>query len=150
MSEIPPYQPTATEALTQIHAGTLTVTTLATSLLTRIQTRNPQTHAWTDLSPPTILTHAAHLDSLPPSARGPLHGLPIAIKDVILTNDMPTTLNSDIYRSAPLTGVDAVPVMALRALGALNFGKTTTTEFAVTTEGGGARVGVRLRWGIAR
>ena len=49
---------------------------------------------------------------------------------------MPTAHNSPIYRNEPSPLVDAAPVITLRAAGALIFGKTTTTEFAATTEGG--------------
>lgn len=49
---------------------------------------------------------------------------------------MPTTHNSRIYKGEPAPLVDAAPVIALRAAGALIFGKTTTTEFASTTDGG--------------
>lgn len=134
-----PYQLTASEALNRMKAGDLTVTAYATSLLSRIESRDSHTKAWSYISPPSILAAAAALDSIPPSARGPLHGIPIAVKDVILTKDMPTVYNSDIYRSnmAPAdTKVDAAPITSLRAMGALIFGKTTTTEFASTTLGG--------------
>lgn len=51
---------------------------------------------------------------------------------------MPTGYNSAIYKDQAATLVDAAPVITLRAAGALIFGKTTTTEFAATTEGGPA------------
>jgi Asp-tRNA(Asn)/Glu-tRNA(Gln) amidotransferase A subunit family amidase len=50
--------------------------------------------------------------------------------------DMPTGYNSAIYKDGPPLLVDAAPVIALRAAGALIFGKTTTTEFASTSYGG--------------
>jgi Asp-tRNA(Asn)/Glu-tRNA(Gln) amidotransferase A subunit family amidase len=49
---------------------------------------------------------------------------------------MPTTHNSPIYKGEPAPLVDAAPVITLRAAGALIFGKTTTTEFASTVDGG--------------
>lgn len=49
---------------------------------------------------------------------------------------MPTQFNSAIYKDTPQQGVDAACIITLRASGALIFGKTTTTEFAVTTVGG--------------
>ncbi len=49
---------------------------------------------------------------------------------------MPTAFNSAIYRDGPMQLVDAACIITLRAAGALIFGKTTTTEFAVTTVGG--------------
>jgi Asp-tRNA(Asn)/Glu-tRNA(Gln) amidotransferase A subunit family amidase len=49
---------------------------------------------------------------------------------------MPTGHNSSIFRDDPPALVDAAPVITLRAAGALDFGKTTITEFASTTDGG--------------
>ena len=62
-------------------------------------------------------------------AGGPLHGVAIGVKDVILTKDMPTQHFSPIYKD-DCPAIDANPVMTLRAAGALIFGKTHTTEFA--------------------
>lgn len=50
--------------------------------------------------------------------------------------DMPTCHNSPIYKGEGPGLVDAAPIITLRAAGALIFGKTTTTEFAATVEGG--------------
>lgn len=131
-----PWQLTATEALPLLRSGTLTVETYARSLLDRIQRRDPQVRAWVYLSPSQILTSARQLDDVAPSARGPLHGLPIAVKDVILTNDMPTQYNSPLFASEDPIPTDANVVMSLRAMGALVFGKTATTEFACSKRGG--------------
>src|ERR1700726_1801587 len=60
---------------------------------------------------------------------GPLSGIPVAIKDIIATADMPTTNGSPVYRDVVPT-VDAWVVERLRNLGATIFGKTVSTEFA--------------------
>jgi Asp-tRNA(Asn)/Glu-tRNA(Gln) amidotransferase A subunit family amidase len=60
---------------------------------------------------------------------GPLSGIPVAIKDIIATSDMPTTNGSAIYRDH-IPAADAWVVERLRQLGATIFGKTVTTEFA--------------------
>jgi Asp-tRNA(Asn)/Glu-tRNA(Gln) amidotransferase A subunit family amidase len=60
---------------------------------------------------------------------GPLAGIPVAIKDIIATNDMPTTNGSPIYRDH-VPAADAWVVERLRNLGATIFGKTVSTEFA--------------------
>ncbi|NPU67910.1 amidase [Bradyrhizobium sp. 83012] len=60
---------------------------------------------------------------------GPLGGIPVAIKDIIATADMPTTNGSPIYRDH-VPAADAWVVERLRALGATIFGKTVSTEFA--------------------
>src|SRR5580704_7023280 len=60
---------------------------------------------------------------------GPLSGIPVAIKDIIATSDMPTTNGSPIYRGH-VPAADAWVVERLRSLGATIFGKTVSTEFA--------------------
>jgi Asp-tRNA(Asn)/Glu-tRNA(Gln) amidotransferase A subunit family amidase len=60
---------------------------------------------------------------------GPLSGIPVAIKDIIATSDMPTTNGSPIYRDH-VPAADAWVVERLRSLGATIFGKTVSTEFA--------------------
>src|ERR1700720_3664107 len=60
---------------------------------------------------------------------GPLSGIPVAIKDIIATSDMPTTNGSPIYRDH-VPSADAWVVERLRSLGATIFGKTVSTEFA--------------------
>src|SRR6266436_6413260 len=60
---------------------------------------------------------------------GPLSGVPVAIKDIIATSDMPTTNGSPIYRDH-VPASDAWVVERLRSLGATIFGKTVSTEFA--------------------
>ncbi|RDW65314.1 amidase signature (AS) enzyme-1 [Coleophoma crateriformis] len=131
-----PWKLTATEASKLLRKGDLTVEEYAKSLLSRIEVRDPIIKAWAYLDRDFILDQARTLDSVPESDRGPLHGIPIGIKDVILTKDMPTHYNSRIYASHPIMSVDAAPVITLRAAGALIFGKTATTEFAATMEGG--------------
>ncbi len=61
---------------------------------------------------------------------GPLSGIPVGIKDIIATADMPTTNGSPIYRGHVPDGADAWIVERLRNLGATIFGKTVSTEFA--------------------
>ncbi|KAH0385249.1 amidase signature enzyme, partial [Aureobasidium melanogenum] len=129
-----PYQLTATEVLHKIKAGELTVEAYARSLLARIDHRDEAVQAWAYLDPDYVIKQAKVLDEVPLSERGPLHGVAIAVKDVIYTKDMPTQFNSPIYADdAPR--VDAGSIAILRKSGALILGKTTTTEFAATTVG---------------
>lgn len=130
-----PWRLSATQALHLIRTQQLTIEAYAQSLLTRIASRDPETKAWVHLPTDLILTNARALDAVPFSQRSPIHGLPIGIKDVILTKDMPTQHNSQIYAAAQPSGVDAAPVMTLRAAGALIFGKLSTTEFATSKQG---------------
>ena len=130
-----PWRLTATEALSLLQNGQLTAVDYAKSLLSRVQQRDQEVKAWVYLNPSQILSNAAKLDELPASQRGPLHGLPIAVKDIISTKDMPTQYNSQLYETDIPIGVDASCIMTLRAKGALIFGKATTTEFACTKQG---------------
>ncbi|KAL2065160.1 hypothetical protein VTL71DRAFT_4301 [Oculimacula yallundae] len=133
---VEPYRLTASEVLPLLKSGKLTVEAYAKSLLSRIQQRDHVVNAWVYLDPEFVLTQARKLDGIPAEERGPLHGLAIGVKDVIYTKDMPTAFNSPIYKDIPQTYVDAACIITLRASGALILGKTTTTEFAVTTVGG--------------
>jgi Asp-tRNA(Asn)/Glu-tRNA(Gln) amidotransferase A subunit family amidase len=118
---------TATEAATAIASGKLHVETLARGCLDRIALREHVLKAWSYINAEAVLRQARELDQTP--SLGPLHGIPVAIKDVIDTRDMPTSHNSPIYFGhRPAT--DAACVETLRAAGALIIGKTETTELA--------------------
>jgi amidase len=80
-----PYLLTATEALGKFRDGTLTVEAYARSLLSRIRQRDAVVKAWAHLDPEQVIQRAKHLDSIPPEKRGPLHGVSIAVKDVMYT-----------------------------------------------------------------
>ncbi|KAH6889323.1 amidase signature domain-containing protein, partial [Thelonectria olida] len=120
---------TASQALARIQSDDLSVTAYAQSLLDRIRRRDDAVRAWVHLDVKKIVEQAHTLDDLPHDRRGPLHGLPIAVKDVIDTKDMPTQHNSPLYEGS-FPAADAGSVRILRQAGALIFGKTTTTEFA--------------------
>jgi Asp-tRNA(Asn)/Glu-tRNA(Gln) amidotransferase A subunit family amidase len=79
------YRLTATEVLTKIKAGEISVEDYATSLLKRIETRDEAVQAWAYLNPENVLEQARALDAIPKAERGPLHGVAIAVKDVIYT-----------------------------------------------------------------
>jgi Asp-tRNA(Asn)/Glu-tRNA(Gln) amidotransferase A subunit family amidase len=127
---------TATEALGLMREGKLSVEELALACLARIRDRDPFVKGWAFLDPELVLRNARELDKR--EVKGPLHGIPIAVKDVIMTADMPTEHNSPLYKGS-FPAVDAGCVKTLRAAGALIFGKTDTTEFASVTRGGTAR-----------
>lgn len=84
---------------------------------------------WAFFDPELVMSSARALDAIPPDQRGPLHGVAVGVKDVILTKDMPTQHFSPIYKDDHPV-IDAAVVASLRAMGALIFGKTHTTEFA--------------------
>lgn len=123
---------TASEALARLRTRELSVETLALACLAQVKKRDPLVRAWSFVDPEQVLARARELDRIGATgSMGPLHGLPIGIKDVILTVDMPTQYNSPIYQGFH-PHIDAACVSILRAAGALIFGKTDTVEFAAT------------------
>lgn len=76
---------TATEVAAKIKSGELTVVDYAKSLLARIESRDPVVKAWAYLDPQRVLAEAERLDKIPTENRGPLHGVGVAVKDVIYT-----------------------------------------------------------------
>jgi Asp-tRNA(Asn)/Glu-tRNA(Gln) amidotransferase A subunit family amidase len=84
-----PYRLTASEALVLLKKGDLSVEDYAKSLLSRIKERDHVVKAWAYLDPNFVLAQARKLDQIPPEKRGPLHGIAVGVKDVILTKGMP-------------------------------------------------------------
>src|SRR6478672_1016044 len=123
---------TAVELAAGVARGALSAERVAREHLERIAEREPSVGAWVHLDPDHVLSQARALDLA--AVRGPLHGVPIAIKDIIATADMPTEYGSPIYRHHR-PAWDAACVTALRAAGAIIFGKTVTTEFATSYAG---------------
>ena len=117
----------ATEAARRIERGELTSEALVSECLERIAARDETVRAWAFLDRAQALAQARALDRGP--RRGPLHGIPVGIKDVIDTADLPTEYNSPIYRGHR-PKADAACVMELKRAGAVILGKTVTTEFA--------------------
>jgi Asp-tRNA(Asn)/Glu-tRNA(Gln) amidotransferase A subunit family amidase len=79
------YQLTATEVLAKIKSDEVTVEDYARSLLKRIEARDEAVQAWAYLDPDYVIKQAKELDAVPRPERGPLHGVAIAVKDVIYT-----------------------------------------------------------------
>jgi Asp-tRNA(Asn)/Glu-tRNA(Gln) amidotransferase A subunit family amidase len=127
MTETEPARMTAAEASALIQAKKLSCEELTRSCLARIRARDPVVKAWLSLDPDHVIRRARELDKLP--LKGPLHGIPWGVKDVIDTADYPTTQNSAIYDGLK-AGRDAAPVAVVRGSGALILGKTDTVEFA--------------------
>ena len=111
------HQLSASEAARAIRAGRLTSETLVAACLERIAARDGELVAW------------AHVARGLPVERGPLHGVPVGIKDIFDTADMPTEYNSAIYRGHR-PRADAAAVTLLRQAGCVVLGKTVTAEFA--------------------
>lgn len=119
--------PTALAAAKAIADGSLTAEALTIACLERIHAREPAVRAWTHLDAEAALAQARALDRQ--SGGGPLKGLPIAVKDLIDTGDMPTAYGSKLY-AGHRPARDASCVALARSAGAVVMGKTVTTEFA--------------------
>src|SRR5581483_10092505 len=122
-----PLSLSARAAAREIAAGRLTSEELVKACLDRIAGREEEVGAWHYLAPDAALAAARHCDGEAP--RGPLHGVPIAVKDLLDTADMPTAYGSPIY-AGHRPAADAACVALARAAGAVALGKTVTTEFA--------------------
>jgi Asp-tRNA(Asn)/Glu-tRNA(Gln) amidotransferase A subunit family amidase len=122
----------AIEAARQVADRKIGAEALTRAYLDHIAAREPTVGAWHYLDPEHALAEARRRDAEPP--RGPLHGVPIAVKDLIDTADMPTGYGSPIYRDHR-PAADAACVALARAAGAVVLGKTVTTEFAAFTPG---------------
>ncbi len=119
---------TATQARARIAAGQLTPAALMEACLARIAAREPVVRAMAFLDPAQALRAAAQ------ARPGPLHGLPLGVKDVLDTADMPTEYGSPIWHGHR-PRADAACVAWARAAGAAVLGKTVTTEFATRQPG---------------
>ena len=119
----------ATEIVAKIAAGETTCEAVTRDCIERIAAREAIVKAWVNFNPELALAQAHALDREP--CRGPLHGVPIGVKDVIDTFDMPTEMGSPIYRGYRPTA-DAACVALLRRAGAVILGKTATCELAGT------------------
>lgn len=122
----------ASEAAARIRTGSLGSEELVRACLDRITAREPVVHAWAWVDPDAALAAARACDAEAP--RGPLHGVPIGLKDVIDTADMPTEFGSEAF-AGHLPARDAACVAALRAAGAVIMGKLVTAEFATYQPG---------------
>jgi Asp-tRNA(Asn)/Glu-tRNA(Gln) amidotransferase A subunit family amidase len=123
-----PNQLSASEAVRRMADKRLKATELVRACLARIDRREGQVHAWEAIDAEAALKRAAQLDKRTRPA-GPLHGIPLAVKDIISTRTLPTTCGSPIYRDH-VVGKDAACVSQLVRAGAIVLGKTVTTEFA--------------------
>jgi Asp-tRNA(Asn)/Glu-tRNA(Gln) amidotransferase A subunit family amidase len=79
------YRLTATEIVAKLKTGEATVQDYAKSLLSRIQDRDDAVQAWAHLDPDYVLEQAKALDGIPLAERGPLHGVAVAVKDILYT-----------------------------------------------------------------
>ncbi len=121
---------TACEIAQGVTSGAFSATDVVGACLDHIERRDRQIRAWAFLDPDLALAQARAVDAS--GEKGPLAGVPLGIKDIIDTFDMPTDMGSPIYRNNR-TFADAPSVALARRAGAIVLGKTVTCEFAGLT-----------------
>ncbi len=117
----------AWQAAQRLARRDLSAVDLVRACLDRVAERESKVHAFAHLDADAALAQARALDAAP--VRGLLHGLPLGVKDLLDTADMPTGYGSPIY-AGHRPGADAAAVALCREAGALVLGKTVSTEFA--------------------
>jgi len=127
---------TASDAAAKIAAGVTSSVELTQACLDRIATLDPTVQAFIHLDPEHAIAQARESDEWRRSGKpiGPLHGVPVGIKDIVDTADYPTECGS-AFLAGRRPRNDATLVAKLRAAGAVIIGKTVTTEFAYFTPG---------------
>ena len=117
----------ASKAAKALSQRKIKATDLLLSCLDRIGQRESIVKAWVSLGKENALTRAKALDK--GAIQGILHGLPIGVKDLYDTYDLPTAYGSPIYQNH-YPRADAVSIALMRQAGGIILGKTVTTEFA--------------------
>ena len=121
----------AVESAAALKSGALSAQDLTRACLARIEAREPQVRAFAYLDPEHALAQARAADERHRSGAslGTLHGLPVGVKDIFDTADMPTE-NGSRAHAGRRPASDSAVAERLRAAGAIVLGKTVTTEFA--------------------
>jgi Asp-tRNA(Asn)/Glu-tRNA(Gln) amidotransferase A subunit family amidase len=119
-----------------MRSGELSARAVMEAHLARIAEREPVVRAWAFITPERGLQAADHADAARAAGKplGPLHGLPVGVKDIIDTLDMPTEFGTPLHKGRQ-PAADATIVTRLRTAGAIILGKTVTSEHAVYTPG---------------
>ena len=127
----PRARDTVAAASMRIRSGDQTCSDLLSESLAAVERHDAELNALAELTDESARVKANSLDEELASGkwRGPLHGIPITVKDVIDVKGVPTRAGSDSYLDVPLR--DAAGVALLRAAGAVILGKSTTHEFAL-------------------
>ncbi len=131
-----PIELTAVEAAAAIRDGNLSSEQLVEACIARIDEVDDKVEAWAYLDRDHALKQAKEADLAVAEGKptGPLHGVPVGIKDIFDTHDMPTEDGTVLHAGEqPLR--DAAAVALLRQAGAVIMGKTVTTELAVYAPG---------------
>ena len=126
-----PTELTAAEAARAIAGRQITAVELAEACLERIDALDDRLRAWVFVDRETVLADAMAADAAVSNNRtlGPLHGVPIGMKDIYYTAGIPTRAGSEVYKDF-VPDYDATSLKLLKRAGAIMLGKAVTTEFA--------------------
>ena len=118
-----------------IRSRKISVTQLITAHLDQIERYNPKLNAIVTLTAESALQEAQQADQAIATQKElkPLHGLPVAHKDLFLTKGVRTTFGSPIYKDF-IPELDSLPVERLKKAGAISLGKTNTPEFGAGSQ----------------
>ncbi|CAN1507182.1 GatA Asp-tRNAAsn/Glu-tRNAGln amidotransferase A subunit and related amidases [Burkholderiaceae bacterium] len=136
---------TACEQEKLIRSKKISVTQLITAHLDQVERFNPRLNAIITLTAESALQAAKEADAkiTRQESLGPLHGLPVAHKDLFLTKGVKTTFGSPIYKDN-VPDIDSLPVERLKNAGAISLGKTNTPEFGAGSQTFNALFGATL------
>jgi amidase len=127
VSDLDPTQLSATDLARRITTREISCVAVMTAFLDRIDAINPSVNAIVSrVERPALLAQAAEYDRGEP--RGPLHGLPFAVKDLEAVAGLPNTMGSPLFRDT-IPPADSIMASRLRAAGAIFIGKTNVPEF---------------------
>ena len=127
------YDLNIAQAADAIRTGEITSVDLSTALLDLIDELEPSLHAWVTIDREEVLgaAHRRDQQASEGGVLGPLHGVPIGLKDIYYTIGMKTTACSKVLADF-VPGYDATSVVRLKQAGAIVLGKAVTTEFATS------------------
>ena len=122
---------TANELVSKLQSGEISSVELCNKYLERIKKFEKDVQAWAHLDKKLLLEKAEEADTYRKSGKplGPLHGMPVAVKDIIGTYDMPTECGT-VFRKKMSSSQDSEIVNLLKNAGAIIMGKTATAELA--------------------
>ena len=122
----------ATELTSRLNAGRCSAEEVTRSCLEKIAELDPQVRAFVDFNPDDAVRQAKALDKR--GLSGPLHGIPVAVKDTVDVAGLRCTLGTSIYKDRR-PAADSLVVKRLRDAGAVIIGTTVTTEYAMARAG---------------
>ena len=125
----------AVEMVQSLKKGEITSEELVKSYIEQIKKKEKEVEAWEFFDKELVLKQAKKLDELHQSGKhGDLHGIPVGIKDIFDTEDMPTIDGTEIHKKNPSWN-DCTVVSKLKQAGAIIMGKTVTAELAYYSPG---------------